>query len=103
MKSVEVNAVGKIFAVLLYFMATGKASHRSGCTTKICFSCSTTNAAADHEAWRPGAEKPTCGILLSQLTLLCSEAGLAFPGNSLENMLFVYSLPPVQLSQSWSS
>lgn len=59
MKSVSVNAAGNFFAVLLYLTATGRVSHRSGCTAKICFSCSTTDAAAAHETWRPGAEKPT--------------------------------------------
>lgn len=48
----------------------------------------------------PALRKPTDDILLSWRKLFCSGAGLMFPGNSLENMLFVYTLPPPQLSQS---
>lgn len=48
----------------------------------------------------PALRKPTDDILLSRRILFCSGAGLMFPGNSLENMLFVYTLPPPQLSQS---
>lgn len=51
----------------------------------------------------PVLRKPTDDILLSRHRLFCSGAGLTFPGNSLENMLFVYKLPPSQLSQSQSS
>lgn len=47
----------------------------------------------------PVQRKPTDDILLSQRRLFCSGAGLTFPGNSLENMLFVYTLPAPQLSQ----
>jgi len=48
----------------------------------------------------PVPRKPTDDILLSRRRLFCSGAGLMFPGNSLENMLFVYTLPPPRLSQS---
>lgn len=39
----------------------------------------------------PVLRKPTCDILLSQHRLFCSGAGLTFPGNSLEKILFVYT------------
>lgn len=45
----------------------------------------------------PVQRKPTDDILRR---LFCRGAGLTFPGNSLENMLFVCTLPPPQLSQS---
>lgn len=48
----------------------------------------------------PAQRKPTDDILLSQHRPFCSGAGLTFPGNSLENMLFVYTLSPPELLQS---
>lgn len=48
----------------------------------------------------PVQRKPIDDILLLRHRLFSSGAGLTFPGNSLENMLFVYTLPPPQLSQS---
>lgn len=48
----------------------------------------------------PVQRKPADDILLSQHRPFYSGAGLMFPGNSLENILFVYMLSPPQLSQS---
>lgn len=94
------HASGNILSALICLVVIGKVSHGSGCAAKICFYGSSASAAAAHKAWSPSTKKPTDDILLSRHRLFCSGAGLMFPGNSLENMLFVYTLPPPQLSQS---